>query len=107
MESSSCVSLAITMQLARRLEAMRRRMVETVLLTATGRICAELARLARMSSDHVIRPIPVFSQLAVNAQTTRETVSRTVSLLLKRGVFKRVEDGLLLAAPHRLDDMIY
>lgn len=106
MESYSCVAVAITRQLARRLEQMRQRMTETVLLSATGRVCAELARLAGASADGTIRPVPVFTELALTSQTTRETVSRTVSQLEARGIFTRVAGGLRLVAPHRLDDLI-
>ena len=106
MESYSCIALAVSRQLARRLEQLRRRMTETVLLSAVGRVCAELARLAEADADRTIRPLPVFTELAVSTQTTRETVSRTVSQLESRGILKRVEGGLKLVAPHRLDELI-
>lgn len=107
MESYACVGVAITRQLAGRLDAMRRRMVESALLSATGRICAELLRQARQSPDLTIRPLPVWAELAVTVQSTRETVSRTVSQLEKRGVLRREDGGLVVAAPHRLEEQIY
>lgn len=107
MESYSCVAMAVTRQMARRLQLVRRRMVETVLLSASGRICAELIRLADGSADRVIRPVPVLSELAVQVQTTRETVSRTISQLEKRGILRRDPDGLAVVAAHRLAEMVY
>jgi CRP/FNR family transcriptional regulator, cyclic AMP receptor protein len=107
MESYACVAMAITRQLSQRLAAMRQRMVETNLLSATGRICAELERLAKQSGDGVIRPLPVFAELAQRVQSTRETVSRTVSQLERRGVLKRQDGGLAVIAPHRLEELIY
>jgi CRP-like cAMP-binding protein len=107
MEGYPLVALAVARQMSARIEAMRRRMVETALLSATGRICSELLRLARASSDLAIRPLPVFSELAVTVQSTRETVSRTISQLEKRGVLQRIEGGLAVIAPHRLEEMIY
>lgn len=107
MEAYSCVGVAVTRQLSRRLAAMRRRMVESTLLSATGRICAELSRLSRQSADGTIRPLPVWSELAQRVQSTRETVSRTVSQLERRGVLQRVDGGLAVAAPHRLEELIY
>jgi DNA-binding MarR family transcriptional regulator len=86
---------------------MRRRMVESVLLSATGRVCAELERLAKLSPDQTIRPVPVFSELATMVQSTRETVSRTISQLEKRGVLRREDGGLRVVAPHRLAELIY
>lgn len=107
MEAYSCVGVAVTRQLSRRLARMRQRMVETSLLSATGRICAELQRLSRRSADGVIRPLPVWAELAQRVQSTRETVSRTVSQLERRGVLQRIDGGLVVVAPHRLEELIY
>jgi len=107
MESYACVAVAITRQLGTRLAAMRQRMVETSLLSATGRICAELRRLAEGADDGVIRPMPVLAELAQRVQSTRETVSRTVSQLERRGILRRGDGGLAVIAPHRLDELIY
>lgn len=107
MESYPLVALAIARHLSARIAAMRQRMLETALLSASGRIAAELLRQSRAASDGVIRPLPVWSELAVIVQSTRETVSRTVSGLEKRGVLKRVEGGLALVAPHRLEELVY
>jgi CRP/FNR family cyclic AMP-dependent transcriptional regulator len=106
MESYPAVSLAMARHLSARITAMRQRMVETALLSATGRIAAELLRLAKAGGG-TIRPVPVFSELALQVQSTRETVSRTVSSLEKRGILKRVEGGLELVAPHRLEELVY
>ena len=107
MESYPLVALALARHLSARIAAMRQRMLETALLSASGRIAAELLRQARAAPDGVIRPLPVWSELAVIVQSTRETVSRTVSGLERRGVLKRVEGGLALIAPHRLEELIY
>lgn len=106
MESYPAVALAMARHLSARIAAMRQRMVETALLSATGRIAAELLRLAKAGGG-TIRPIPVFSELALQVQSTRETVSRTVSTLEKRGVLRRVDGGLDLIAPHRLEELVY
>lgn len=107
MESYSCVGVAITRHLSGRLAVMRRRMVQAAMLSATGRIAAELLRRADASNDHTIRPTPVFSDFAITVQSTRETVSRTVSQLEKRGVIRRIDGGLQIVAPHRLEEMVY
>ena len=107
MESYPLVALAIARHLSARIAAMRQRMLETALLSASGRIAAELLRQSRAASNGVIRPLPVWSELAVIVQSTRETVSRTVSGLEKRGVLKRVEGGLAVIAPHRLEELVY
>lgn len=107
MESYSCVGVAIARHLSNRLATMRRRMVEAALLSATGRIAAELLRRSAAGQDRTIRPVPVFSELATAVRSTRETVSRTVSQLEKRGVLMRVEGGLKVVAPHRLEELVY
>lgn len=107
MESYSCVGVAITRHLSGRLATMRRRMVEAAMLSATGRIAAELLRRADASEDRTIRPMPVFADFAVTVQSTRETVSRTVSQLEKRGVVQRVAGGLQIVARHRLEELVY
>lgn len=107
MGSYTSVALAVTRQLALRLAAVRRRMVETTLLSATGRVCSELLRRSAASADRTIRPVPVMSELAVAVQSTRETVSRTVSQLERRGILKRVDGGLAIVAPHRLEEQVY
>jgi CRP-like cAMP-binding protein len=107
MEGYSCVALALARQMAARIEAMRRRMVESALLSATGRIAAELLRQAGAAPDRTIRPLPVWAELAVQVQSTRETVSRAVSQWEKRGLIKRVEGGLQVVAPHRLEELVY
>ena len=106
MESYPSVALAMARHLSARIAAMRRRMVEAALLSASGRIAAELLRLAQAGGG-TIRPVPVFSELALQVQSTRETVSRTVSSLEKRGILKRVDGGLELVAPHRLEELVF
>lgn len=107
MESYPLVALAMARHLSERIAAMRQRMLETALLSATGRIAAELLRRSRAAEDGVIRPLPVWSELAVIVQSTRETVSRTVSGLAKRGIVARTGEGLAVVAPHRLEELVY
>lgn len=107
MDSYGAVARAINRQLAARLEALRQRMVEATLLSVTGRICAELLRRSASDSQRTIRPMPVMSELAISVRSTRETVSRTVSQLEKRGLVRRVDGGLAIVAPHRLEEQIY
>ena len=80
--------------------AQTERQVEAVSLTAPGRICAELLRLAQPmgTSDTtlVIRPVPVFAKLASRLATTRETVSRTVSALVKRNIVQRRPGAIII-----------
>jgi CRP/FNR family cyclic AMP-dependent transcriptional regulator len=107
MTSHASVALAISRRVIVRLAEQNRRLAESSTLSATGRVHAEILRLARQRADLTIRPAPVLSQLAMQVQTTRETVSRTISMLEKRGIIRRDEVGLAVIAEHRLEDLVY
>ena len=80
------------------------RMASRATLSAAGRVYAELLR--RANPDRRILPPPVVSALAVTVQTTRETASRAISRLEKRGVINRQPDHWEIVAPRQLEDMI-
>lgn len=105
-EAHASVGLAVSRLLLRQLRAATDRMAERVILSATGRIHAELLRLARQGDGRVIRPLPVLAAMAVRVHTTRETVSREISTLERRGLLRREPDALILTAPQRLEDML-
>ncbi len=107
MGKHNAIAMAISRLLMARLGALTRRLVEGATLSATGRIHAELLRMARNGADLTIAPTPVNSQLALRVSSTRETVSRTVNALLKRGIMRRDEDNLVLVSPHRLEELIF
>lgn len=105
-ESHASVGLAVSRQLLKQLRATAERMVEQITVSAAGRVHAELLRLARMGDGVTVRPAPVLSAMAVRIHSTRETVSRTISALERRGVVRREDDALIIVAPHRLEGMI-
>jgi CRP/FNR family transcriptional regulator, cyclic AMP receptor protein len=107
MERYNCVALSVARTLTQRLTQTTRRMVEGATLSAPGRIHAELLRQARAGADMTITPMPVLSNFALHVQSTRETVSRTIGALEKRGIIKRDGDGLTVVAPHRLEELIF
>ena len=107
MTNYSSIALAISRLLVARLNTTTRRMVEGATLSANGRIHAELLRQARTSPDLTIRPAPVLSTFALTVQSTRESVSRAINALQKRGIIRRDGDGLTVVAPHRLEELIF
>ena len=106
-ENYSCVALAFSKLITQRLRQTRRRLVEGATLSASGRIHAELLRQARASEGNRITPAPVLSEFALLVQSTRETVSRTISQLEKRGIIKRDAAAIEVVAPHRLEELIF
>ena len=102
-ERHACIGLALSRLLSKRLSMTAKRMFERTALSARGRVCAELLRLAGETADQTIRPAPVIAELALRAATTRETASRTVNALERRGIIRRNSDALIVIAPHRLE----
>jgi CRP-like cAMP-binding protein len=105
-EIHGCVGLAVSRALIRQLRSAANRMIEQTTLTVAGRIHAELLRLARLGDGRTVRPAPVLSKLAVRVHSTRETVSRTINALERRGLIRRDGDALFIVAPQRLEEMI-
>lgn len=96
--------------LAGRLDTMMSRLVEALTLSAKGRVCAELVRLSSpmgiMPNMSVIRPNPVFVDMALRINSTRETVSRAISELQKQGIIKREAGAIIIEKPDALKSAI-
>ncbi|HMG47807.1 MAG TPA: Crp/Fnr family transcriptional regulator [Allosphingosinicella sp.] len=105
-EQHGCIGLALLKVMVDRLQQTAARMYEHVALSAVGRVHAELLRQARQSADLTIRPSPILSDLALHVSTTRETASRAVNALERRGIIRRDGDGLVVVAPHRLEELV-
>lgn len=100
------LSLLLVRSLLEQLRAASARMVDRTTLSAPGRVHAELLRLARLGDGTSIRPAPVLAALAVRVQSTRETVSRAVSALERRGIVRREDDALVIVAAQRLEELV-
>lgn len=105
-ERHACVGLVLARAMVRQFGALSQLVSARLTLSANGRVHAELLRLAREQDGRWIRPLPVLSDLALRVQTARETVSRAVSALERRGIVQRHEDGLEIVAPARLEALI-
>jgi CRP/FNR family transcriptional regulator, cyclic AMP receptor protein len=105
-EQHGCIGLALLRLMIDRLQRTETRMYEHAALSSIGRVHAELLRQARESPDLAIRPAPILSDLALRVSTSRETVSRAVNALERRGIVRRTADALAVVAPHRLEELI-
>lgn len=105
-ETQGCVALLVSRTLLRQLRAAATRVTERTTLSAAGRVHAELLRLARDCDGRTIRPAPVLAQFAMRVHSTRETVSRTINALARRGILRRERGALVIVAPHRLEELI-
>ena len=105
-EQHGCIGLALLRVMVDRFHQATSRMYEHVALSAKGRVHAELLRQARQSPDLAIRPSPILSDLELRVSTTRETVSRAVNELERRGIIRRDSAALVVVAPHRLEELV-
>lgn len=99
------LGLALSRILARRVHHTTQRMFELSALSAPGRIYAEILRMSERSpagQTRIIRPIPSLTAIALRVNTTRETVSRTVSGLERRGLLRRQDNAFELVDPDHL-----
>ncbi len=100
------IGAALSTLLARRVQSTTQRMFELSALSARGRVYAELLRLADARADQgmlSISPLPNLAALAKRVSTSRETVSRVIADLEKRGLLHRTDTGFLLIDPDQLD----
>ncbi len=68
-------------------------------------IHAELLRLARLGDGRTIRPPPVLAALATRVNSTRETVSRTINALERRGLIRRDAKQIVIVSPRALEEL--
>jgi CRP/FNR family transcriptional regulator, cyclic AMP receptor protein len=90
--------------LARQLDLMLDRMAARIGLSANGRFHKALLQLADAEGE--IRPAPVISALALSVHTTRETGSRALAALLRRGIVERNANSLRIVSRRMLEDMV-
>ena len=80
------------------------RLAARVTLSAVGRCYRELLALA--GASNTIAPPPVIAALALTAQTTRETGSRAISVLERRGIIERSSERLEIVSRRMLEDLV-
>lgn len=84
--------------------ALMDRLASHVTLTAKGRVYRELLRLIGDSDQ--IKPPPIVAALALSAQTTRETASRAISDLIRRGIIQRDRNRLKIISRPMLENLV-
>lgn len=103
-EEEGRIGSGLSMILARQYNAVLDRMAARISLTAIGRVYAVL--LNEAGNGNVISPPPVIAALGLMAQTTRETASRAMSDLIRRGIVLRNPEKLTIVSRSLLEDMI-
>jgi len=90
--------------LGNQFNAILDRLASHVTLTATGRVYRELLRL--VDEKDRVSPPPVIAALALTAQTTRETASRAVNALVRRGIIERDKSRWEIVSPGLLESLV-
>jgi CRP/FNR family cyclic AMP-dependent transcriptional regulator len=98
------IACGLSLLLARQLDIMLDRMASRTTLSASGRVYAELLRMA--GDSHRIEPPPVLAALAMNVHTTRETTSRAITHLVRRGIVRKSDKALEIVAPRQLAALV-
>jgi len=110
MRRHGAFGLALSRMLAARIHHTTQRMFELSALSAPGRIYAELLRMSEPSktegNSRTIERAPSMTELARRVNTTRETTSRTVNDLERRGLLKRRDRSFELVDPDLLNRML-
>ena len=100
----AAIAQGIALLMARQLDMLLDRMAARIGLSATGR-CYQ-ALLLKSDDDGWIRPLPVLSALAIGVNTTRETASRALANLIRRGIAERHDNGLRIVSRRMLEELV-
>jgi CRP/FNR family transcriptional regulator, cyclic AMP receptor protein len=100
----AAIAQGVALLMARQLDMVLDRMAARIGLSATGR-CYQVL-LAQSDDEGWIRPLPVLSALAIGVNTTRETASRALAQLVRRGIIVRHEGGLKIVSRRMLEELI-
>jgi CRP/FNR family transcriptional regulator, cyclic AMP receptor protein len=98
------IGAGLSRLLARQLDLLLDRMAARIGLSAVGRFHKALLDLA--DANGVLAPAPVISALALSVNTTRETGSRALATLLRRGIVERQGDALRIVSRRMLEEMV-
>ena len=104
------VALKVMINFAKIIRISTDRIVDLSTLGANNRVHGEVLRQALTTEPEnniaTIRPIPVHSDMASRASTTRETVARVMNDLARRGIVKREKDCLIVCDVDELQAII-
>jgi len=103
-------ALGVMIRLVEIIRGSTDRIMDLSTLGAYTRVYAEILRLARKSAGDgecaVISPVPVHSDVASRAGTTRETVARALSDLSRKNIAKRKGETLVVDDIGKLEEIV-
>jgi len=110
LENHPEIAFKVMKSLTRMVRTATDRIMDLSTLAANNRVHADLLRMAkthqRDDNTAVISPIPMHSDIASRASTTRETVARVLNDLARNGIVERQKEALLVLDVEQLSDMV-
>ena len=110
LEKHPSIVLKVMKSLARVVRTSTDRIMDLSTLAANNRVQADLLRMAKAQNGEgntvEISPIPIHSDIASRASTTRETVARVLNDLARRGVLERQKEALVVLDVEQLSNMV-
>jgi CRP/FNR family transcriptional regulator, cyclic AMP receptor protein len=103
-DNNVAIARGLAALMARQLDMVLDRMAARIGLSAQGRFYQALLKMA--DGEGWVRPAPVLSAVAIGVNTTRETASRSLAALVRRGIVERSDDGLRIIGRRLLEEMI-
>jgi CRP-like cAMP-binding protein len=104
------IATRMFLRLAAAIRAADTRIMDLSTLAAINRVQTELLRHARTTAvdanKAVVEPIPIHSDIAGRASTTRETVARVLNDLARKGILERTRTQLIIHDLGRLRGMV-
>lgn len=110
LEKHPSIALKVMRSLAGIVRTATGRIMDLSTLAANNRVQADLLSLARnhMGDGNTaeISPIPIHSDIASRASTTRETVARVLNDLARSGIVERQKEVLVVLDVEQLSNMV-
>ena len=105
------VAERFTLHLVQLIRLLTETVIELSTLGVVNRIHAELLRLAtetgaKSIGSCVLSPAPRHADIAARVSTTREQVTREISVLTKRGLLVKQADGMVISDVKALEGMV-
>ena len=102
--SHRAIAEGLAKLMSRQLDIILDRMAARIGLSANGRF--HRALLQRADGEGWIRPAPVISALAISVNTSRETASRALAALIRRGIIERSDQGMRIVSRRMLEELV-
>ncbi|MDX2103160.1 MAG: Crp/Fnr family transcriptional regulator [Alphaproteobacteria bacterium] len=105
-------AFSVMRSLTATIRGINKRVRDLTGLKAPDRVALEVLKLGTQATSSAnatsitLRPSPTASEIANKAATTRETVARTLSQLIRQGLLKRVGPDLQIVSVAALEDYI-